>query len=140
MDTKKFSMVEVHKAKAERCMRRVLYLLGWDEERYCWYKYMCGLRYLDAYLKGDADGKNLLEHSRIFWNWWKLHWTLREESYLEDAERLDKVKLVTRKKVFFEVHNPFTLAADFHPNSTVLTESYAEMIGELNKELKEAAI
>lgn len=126
-------MADMRRNTAERCMRRILWMLRIDEEAYCWLKYEYGLQYLYAYLKNDSHAIGIIERSPVFWAWWKNHWTLREEAFLQDAEQLDKISLSTRRNAYHALHNPMALAAEIHPNAAVLGDSYDKMIQELIK-------
>lgn len=121
-------MAEMRKGVAEKCMRRVCYLLCWDEERYCWYKYYCGLAYLDAYLKRDTHFIAQLESSASYWAWWRNHWTLREEEWLQGYDKLKQLSVGTCRKSYKALNNPDALAFEIYPNAVALGESYAAMI------------
>lgn len=137
----KITHIQSRRDAAARSQRRVQYLLQWDDLTYGNMKFKAGLRYLAYYLRGDEDSIKLLSYNRIFWQWWKNHWTIREEAWLEDAEKLEKLQLGVRRNSYRVIHNPAALANEIHPNAVVLDDSYAQMISELNANLtKQAAL
>lgn len=114
-------------------MRRVMWLLHWDEEQYCWFKYKCGLAYLHAYLPGDEYIIAQMERSAYYWSWWKNQWTLREELYLDEAEDLTKRSIDYRIASYRGIHEPKYLASEIHPNAAIMEESYMNMMQDLIK-------
>lgn len=129
----KMTHIQSRRDAAERCMRRITHLLHWSDERYCWFKYETGLQYLAAYLRGDVEAQDWISRSKVFWGWWKNHWTIREEAFLQDADLLERLNLLTRVKAYTAMHNANALASEMHPNAKVLEESYDAMIQEMLK-------
>lgn len=108
-------------------------LLQWDDLRYSKYIMECGLMYLRYYIRNEAD--EIIDHirrSKIFWNWWKLHWETRDKAFIET--NVDIVDYRLARQLYQNQHDPATLAAEIYPNGEVLGESYAMMIGQINKE------
>lgn len=56
--------------------------LGWSHLQYGQTQYDLGQAYLRQYLPDDPLGQNILLHSRVFWNWWKLRWIQVDEQFL----------------------------------------------------------
>jgi hypothetical protein len=70
--------------------------------------------------------------SRIFWNWWKLHWYARDKAFADSYYKLMRLDCV--QEIYESVHDARTLASSIYPNGVVLEESYAIMIEQLNQE------
>lgn len=114
--------------KADMLKRAVIENLDWTEMDYCNFQYEQGLIYIETYLSGFGEvNKKWLQallESRIFWNWWKNHWTRREESYLIT----DQLPRHQRREIYRSMHNGRNLATEIHPNRVVLDESYPQML------------
>lgn len=93
--------------------QQVQNLLHWDELRYCHFKYRQGIQYLRLYTQGDDGMLNWLERNRLFWNWWKIQWALRDSVYAEDAGRLGQLQ--HRRLLYTSLHNPYTLIHEIVP-------------------------
>lgn len=108
-------------------------LLQWSDEEYGEFIYNCGIQYLHRYIKSESQA--IVDHmvrSRIFWNWWKTHWNLRDRAFLD--RKTVNLATSTWRTIYYELHDPNTLAAEIYPNGVVLGESYNTMIAELNKD------
>jgi hypothetical protein len=110
--------------KADLLKSLIMDLLQWDELTFGYFQYNQGLIYLETYVSDSYA----LEHSRIFWNWWKNHWTLRDEDLI--ARNIEVLPLDDRRAVYGDYHNGKYLAHQVHPNRVVLEQSYATMITE----------
>jgi len=99
-------------------------LLGWTEQQYCDFQYESGLEYLQAYIPDDQHGIDMLSRSRIFWNWWKNHWAMRDEQFISVAEEYTK----GNEKLYRTMNSSKALTSKIYPNAAVLEESYAVMI------------
>jgi hypothetical protein len=113
-----------------RLMADVRRELRWTEMEYLGFQYDQGIAYLMAYLNGDEYSVNVMERSRIFWQWWKNHWRTRDESFLEQVVNTT-FDLSTRREMYLDTHDAVVLAKSIYPNGVVLNESYAVMITEL---------
>jgi hypothetical protein len=112
----------------------ILALLNWDEGQYAWYQYEQGLAYLKAYLKGHVHSMQVLEENRTFWNWWKNHWALRDELFL-NANHRSPVYSIDEARTLYEQQNTGSmLAQNIHPNSVILNDSYERMTTEIVKQ------
>lgn len=113
---------------------QIVDILQWDEDRYSKYVLECGNAYLYAYIKNEAEEVIAqIKRSRIFWNWWKINWQLRDLAFIESISA--PIKKDVARQVYQSLHDPATLAAELFPDGTVLGESYAAMIEELNQEV-----
>lgn len=132
---KKLSDADRAQAYRNAAMYEVMDLLGWDETRYNNYKYECGLNYLWAHLHGDADGFAQLTGSSIYWDWWKLHWYIRESEWLMFCRRAychpaTPSPLGTqfgRRAIYLVMNNPYELAEGKTINGRRMADSYARL-------------
>lgn len=109
-------------------------LLKWDDLYYSKFILEGGISYLHFYIKDE--GGEIIDHirrSKIFWNWWKLHWAARDKEFIET--NVDVLDYRIARQIYNSVHDPATLAAQIYPSGVVLGESYASMIDQMNKEV-----
>jgi hypothetical protein len=118
--------------KPEALKREIIRLLDWDEQLYADAQYSTGIEYLEIYLEEDRHFADLLSRSKIFWQWWKNHWSNRDETFIEMLRGLS-TNVRYRRELYVDFNNGKTLAELIHPNSIVLNETYAEMITEVVK-------
>jgi len=118
-------------AKAGTIKEQVCKILHWSELEYANYQYEQGLAYLHAYIPRDPLGIQELESSRIFWNWWKNQWVIRDETFLQT----NCYNARSAHHVYFFYHNANELAKELHPRAVVLGKSYASMIGDFIKSI-----
>jgi hypothetical protein len=109
-------------------------VLKCSEAEYAEVQYQEGLKYLKYYLPGDQHSADTLSRSRIFWNWWKNHWTTRDLRFKAIYLETPITNVEIARQLYVQYNNGKTLADSIHPNSAVLDESYAVMIKELIKE------
>lgn len=109
-------------------------LLHWDELAYNQYIYECGMQYLHEYIVSEPLAIAALERSRIFWAWWRNHWSIRDKQFLAKVNIHAPADGIL--KFYEHFNNPRKLARSVWPNAVVLHDSYARMIGEFNDELK----
>ncbi len=121
------------KERGEQLKATVTELMKWREGEYASLQYETGLRYLSTYLEGDEHAESILSRSRIFWNWWKNHWTNRDAEFVALHDRITIRNLEIRRQLYEQYNEPRMLAACIHPNSVVLNETYADMITEVVK-------
>ncbi|MFN4248934.1 MAG: hypothetical protein ACK4EY_14500 [Flavipsychrobacter sp.] len=121
--------IQKRKNAAVSTMQQVIELLEWSQEKYCWHKYLTGLEYLNRYTQGDAEAIGWLENQKMFWNWWKNHWTIREEQFILSASKMKH--RINREVLYMGMNNANSLANEICPNGVLLGESYAVMIGTL---------
>ncbi len=124
------------KERATRLKGFICELLKCTEEQYAELVYNEGLKYLKYYLPCDPDGQKMLSRSRVFWNWWKNHFTNRDEEFhlLHEKYPICDTELV--RQLYLQYNDGKQLAENLHPQSVVLEESYSDMIHEvLTKEV-----
>ncbi|MDP1810573.1 MAG: hypothetical protein Q8K66_04130 [Sediminibacterium sp.] len=117
--------IEQQKRKAANLKSQVMQLLNWDDLTYCEFQLEMGRQYLQSYIPRDPDGIDALLECRIFWNWWRNHWMLRDEQFLLASNIKNKLTL------YRELHNPEFLIREIYLNGMVLSTSYGQMIGEV---------
>jgi hypothetical protein len=112
---------------------KVLQLVGWTEQQYAQFIYDCGLLYLQCVIDEESDLiTSFIRRSTIYWNWWKLHWEMRDAEFIEGCEQWAGV-IEDHEAVYLNKHHPRTLAAALYLNGKVLEESYCSMVQDLNK-------
>lgn len=116
--------------------QQVLRALGWDIEMYAYFQYETGLEYLTRYIKNDPSGIDMLERSRIFWNWWKNHWLQRDSQFLRECTGdVNRKRIVQMYKTKHSVDH---LIGEIYPSAVILDNDYCSMIGQVNDEIKSA--
>lgn len=105
---------------------RVQQLLGWSDFQYADFQASMGYSYLETELEMDKTTIDCLIRKKVFWSWWINHWVKRDIVFLEQFEcgRKDILQSIYRVR-----HNPRAIM--FKPQSTILRQSYAEMMGQL---------
>lgn len=109
--------------------------IGISHTVYCWRMYFAGLDYLEHYLR-DRQDIGRFERSRIFWNWWKIQWTIREEEFMTYAL---KYPMAHRFFLWTKLHDPLLLAQERTPNGIMLGDSWCVMIGTMRREEAKSA-
>lgn len=124
-----------HNAPKDRALAlraRVCQMLRYSELEYGQLQYNAGLSYLMEYLKDEYYAEQVSK-SRRFWAWWRNHWMLRDEAFVEHVQT--KGMSVTLFEDFYlELHNGVKLTESIHPNAAVLEESFEGMMHDLVKE------
>lgn len=103
-------------ARKERAIRlkyRVMEMLRWTEVEFGEFQYTQGMAWLQAYLLDDSYGVGIMEQSRTFWNWWKNHWTNRDESFVRNVNYLSREVAL---QVYAELHDGRILSGMIYPN------------------------
>lgn len=109
---------------------RVIKILRFDDMDHSKFQYQQGIAYLKAYLNNDTYSVEVMERSRLYWNWWKSHWANRDQAFIEFVNNT-AYDLETRREIYRDMHCGKTLAASIYPNGIVMNESYAVMVTEL---------
>lgn len=128
-----FTVAEQLQLKALILKDEVSHLLQWNDFEYANFQQNCGLNYLTYITKGHCDAIDELAKNKLFWNWWMMHWTARDESYIESCIELQRLSLSKRLEVYINVHNARHLAHEIYPDGKLLAEAYKIMIGEVIK-------
>lgn len=104
----------------------IMYLTGMTEQEYCNFKYKCGLEFLSIYTNGDVLAFKELEASKIFWNWWKNLWLIRDEEF--DYPDLYQISKEQRLMIYKQLHNPRMLATQNAPAGQGIRISFQLML------------
>jgi hypothetical protein len=127
--------IETRRIAATACMLEMMQILGWDWKQYCYFKYECGLEYLNILTNNDAFVIGLLESSVIFWNWWKIHWTLREETFLLEYDSANRMYHIETSRAMYEaLHNPNELVNGVGHYRFDMENGYAKIIKTIQHE------
>lgn len=94
--------------------------LHWNEMQYAQMQYHNGLAYLHWLLMGDDEGRDQLERSGMFWNWFKHQWYIHDVEFLHAG--LEGQPLDVKLDWYNDIHNPRALAAEVRPNRIVLDQ------------------
>lgn len=132
----RLTQVEQRRQDADATKQKICTVLGWTEDQYAFYQYNTGLAYIAVYMDTDEAGADNLGRSRMFWNWWKNHWTSRDDTFLSYNI---KPALSTNhlEELYFNMHDAATLAAAIYPSGVIMKESVTEIINQLfNPEMK----
>lgn len=108
--------------------QQVCQLLQCTAEQYAVFQYETGLAYLQLYLHGYQPVQYELEASKIFWNWWKNQWAMRDAQFLQADHRGN------HWAIYLNHNDAAMLASEMRPNAIVLGRSWAVMIGQVIKQ------
>lgn len=126
----KVTRIQERRNAADAAKKQVLDALEMDEYSYCKFMYDCGLTYLEHYIRNEIDVKRF-ERNRIFWNWWKIQWTIREEEFMTYALKHD---ISFRHFLWDKLHDPLVLVQERTPNGVTLGDSWSVLIGNMRRE------
>ena len=118
--------------------REVIKTLQWSEEQYFDYIFQCGVAYLNKYIPQYPQVVKQIIKSKIYWNWWRLHWEQRDKEFLKSIDYAPH-PLLDPVEIYQEHNDPRTLAEAIYLSGKVLENSYAEMIGKITAEQQEVA-
>lgn len=102
---------------------QILQLLNWSQEDLAAFIYEVGMEYLSAYFKEDEEAIDRLSRRREFWNWFKNHWSYRDQSFFESFV-LDQCSHSYRLLMYRTLHSPSILACDIFPSRQVLGNDF----------------
>lgn len=120
-----------HIKKNHNTKQRVLSILKWQENQFTDFQYRMGCQYLQGYISKDPDMIDKLVCNRIFWNWWRNQWLLRDIPFVDS--NIDKVSYATALSIYLNLHDPEVLVHSIYPGGAILEESYAAMMGNVIK-------
>jgi hypothetical protein len=121
------------------CLKEaVMKVLKCTELEYCEFQMKQGESYIKRYVPQPEKYSMVIEslmRSRIFWNWWKNQWALRDEKFLNLSVVVYCSHDVTfLQKIYVEFNSIKILISKIHPNRIVLEESYSDMIRNVIRE------
>lgn len=112
-----------------------------EERSLLMYEY--GLQYLTISCRGITEIADEISGTKSFWNWWKYHWQLRDQSFTESLESTQQKGNSISKQLALQLyqntHSPVALSCELNMNAVVLQDSYALMVDKLNHEIKQEA-
>ena len=121
MTTTTKTYAEAYQEAADRLKRRVCSLLQWSDMEFAEFQYKTGIAYLHWYLPCDDYGRNQLERSKLYWNWFKMQWSEHDMLFVEQ-EGIKDISPRICFGMYEHLHCPRALAIDVKPNSVVLAE------------------
>jgi hypothetical protein len=97
--------------KNTRCMpmfnphldQQVASILSWREGALAEFKYQQGIAFLMWYLPCNEQSRNTLERSKLYWNWWKYCWQIRDEAFVVNG--IENIDHHHRQSIYIELHN-----------------------------------
>src|SRR5687768_6359753 len=110
------SKVDAQKERAKALKGLICQILKCTEDQYSELVYAEGLKYLKYYLPDDPDGRKMLSRSRVFWNWWKNHFTNRDEEFAGMYEKypLRDTDVELIRQLYLNYHDGKKLAENLH--------------------------
>ena len=120
MENQAPTTAQAQQQKADLLKKEICLLLNWTEMQYAEYQYKHGLAYLLWYLPCDEARRYALERSKLYWNWFKNHWVLYDESLLSYKLSLRQCPADNLLAVYAELHCPKALAVDIKINKVIL--------------------
>lgn len=115
-------ILQQHQHRADDCKKQICLLLGWTDMQHAEYLYQHGISYLYWYLPTDAYGRDQLERSKLYWNWFKYQWMIHDEGLLTFKRSLSECSQEEVFTAYKNLHCPHAMAAEVKPNSVVLSE------------------
>lgn len=110
----------------------VLSITGMNRQEYYEFQHLAGLKYLDALLENEPAAYEEISSSKTFWNWWKLMWMYRDESFC-NYEMLC-IHRDFRTNIWRQFHNPLMLANGQSKEGQLMENSFATVVGIIIKE------
>jgi hypothetical protein len=103
----------------------VLGILNWSEQQYAEFKFQQGITYLHRYVPSHEKMFGLLMQSRMFWNWWKNCWDLRDEVFMESFNSAIPQMISQRRLeyIYKGLHDARRLVLEIKPAKSVLIAS-----------------
>jgi hypothetical protein len=110
--------------------------MNWNT--YTWMQFRFGLYYLDCIIPHDAESRQLISYSRLYWAWWKNWWARLDEEFLANC---DKIGAPLQRRAYYEqLHDASLLAKEATRTGEHMAISYAAMISRFNKELSNTEV
>ena len=141
---KKVSYRSERQVRAAHIKQRVCGLLGCTEGEYADYQYVEGRKWLQSYISRYPAQVDEIIASKAYWAWWRNHWMLREEVWLQQqgaapvrraSENLqwdDMDLTLDRWRTYHDLHDYRNLLPTaFGLNSEVLELTYCDMLGKI---------
>lgn len=108
-------------------------LLCWSHQKLNEFINECGIAYLVEIAPKYPQVTDQIARSEIFWNWWKGHWELRDQEFIETCDESPEA-IIDVEQLYKDIHDPAVLAKGMYLNGQVLQQSYAAVIGQITKQ------
>lgn len=113
----------------EALQRAIIDILVLNDQTYGDLQYNMGIRYLEAYLK-DNEVRDVLAQSKVFWEWWVKHWTVRDADFLQMLGNVKATTVREKQGWYREYNDGHAMATVIRPHSVVLLDSFEDMFNE----------
>ncbi|MBX6361954.1 MAG: hypothetical protein IRZ03_17990 [Acidobacterium ailaaui] len=122
--------LDIIRKKIEQIRGIICENLGWDELKYGEVQFDLGESYLKHYLPDDILGQEILKHSRVFWNWWKVRWMQADEIFIEKYLK-QKPHGKFREDIYLHYHYTDVVNCKPYPGKLIMQECLDEFIKNL---------
>ena len=119
--------------KMKTAKETVMHLMMWTELEYSEFQYKMGCQYLQSYIPKCPDEIDALIANRIFWNWWKNEWLIRDTAFI--SSDVDLLRPATRRQIYITMNDYDVLRHEIYPSGVVLNHHYATMIRDVQKSI-----
>ncbi|TZF81790.1 hypothetical protein FW774_17185 [Pedobacter sp. BS3] len=128
--------MKVQKFLTEANKQQVMRLLGWTIDQYAEYQESKGLEYIRKLIAADDWSVNNVAKAPLFWRWWVNHWNARDTEFIGWATGYKNRPFLLRQYESLNDVDGF----EFWPHRVIMEQSYAYMIGDLNRQAVEAGV
>lgn len=111
------------KLQSASLMKHVLKMLGWTMQQYADFKYERGIAYIRWYVPAQDQVAKELMHSRLFWNWWKNCWDLRDEVFVANCGYDRNLSDAQAIVLYKHLHDARALATEIRPSVAVIKDA-----------------
>jgi hypothetical protein len=130
----------------QTAQQQILSAVGLTNYEYCEMQYHCGLSFLAYKCQGEFSEGRIVS-SKIFWNWWKTNWAMRDEIFLEDTQNMivnDNGELILKdwvtKSQYLLTHNPYILSSTVDEYGNILHKAWLQILNIINTEIIKQAV
>jgi len=115
---------------------RVLQLTGLKAPQRAEMVFENAYRFLERYIGQDDWAESYITQSRVFWQWWRLQWRIRDEVFLARVKgrRYGRHQMCS---LYQREHCPMKLAG--LPPAALIHKEYSRMMDEVHKEWKQSS-
>lgn len=126
--------IQERRNAAQAVMKQTAKALGITDTAYSWRMYRYGLAFLRFYT--SPIERRMYEESKVFWNWWKIQWVMREEGF---ATTLMGQNPEQRIWLWEKLHDPHILSQERTPNGIILGDNWSVMRRQAQQEADKKA-
>lgn len=121
------STIQQRKSELTFNQMQIIDLLKWTEDQYTTHLHNSGLEYLRHYCGDDTGIADYLEKKKEFWNWYRNHYDLRNEAFLQQWDCLENViGTVAIRELYLSQHNPEMLVSVIAPPSFLFDKEFVK--------------